>query len=115
MPTDVEIAWLAGLLEGEGCFSCSKPRQGRRAQLVVYVKMTDADVVVRAAKLIGAPSVRRVRDTRKENFSDCYQTRVSGAKAEDTMRLVLPYMGERRVAKINELLRMENLSHHDRV
>jgi hypothetical protein len=110
VPSEVEIAWLAGLLEGEGSFGAYASR-GRRPQLVAKLKMTDADVVVKAQKLMGAPSVRRECDTRKEQNSDCYVARVYGAKAETLMRLILPHMGTRRSQKITELLNMEGLSH----
>lgn len=112
-PSDLEVAWLAGLLEGEGCFSLNRDRRpgNRRPSLVVKLKMTDADVVVRAGKLMNSPSVRRERDTRKEANSDCYVSRVTGAKAERVMRMVLPHMGTRRTEKINELLNTEGLSH----
>lgn len=110
--TDVETAWLAGLLEGEGCFYVNGERRpGRRPSIGVQVKMTDEDVVVKAHKLMGSPSVRRHVDNRKEQNNDTYVTRVYGAKAEAVMRAVLPHMGTRRSQKITELLSMEGLSH----
>ena len=46
--TGIEIAWLAGLFEGEGNVSIN----GR--SLTIRIKMTDKDVVVRAATLLSA-------------------------------------------------------------
>ena len=107
---ETDTAWLAGLLEGEGYFGAYASGT-RRKQLVVKLKMTDADVVVKAHKLMETPSVRRECDTRKEQNADCYVTRAYGARAEAVMKRVLPYMGSRRTQKITELLDMEGLSH----
>lgn len=54
MPTMKEIYWLAGLLEGEGCFHAY--RQGRKKTpnplVQVQVAMTDKDVVERIAGIM---------------------------------------------------------------
>lgn len=119
-PSDTDIAWLAGLLEGEGsfCYAAPSPRPGHtcRGRISVQLQMTDQDVVQRAAGLMGCacrPGGTRVAHdgcTRKA----MWRTYLSGAPAVRTMRLVRPYMGQRRGAKIDELLALENLSHHPR-
>lgn len=53
--TPAALAWLAGLLEGEGTFEAH--RQGRRTYPRLSLQMCDEDVVVRVASLIDAPSV----------------------------------------------------------
>lgn len=105
-----ETAWLAGLLEGEGSFMVYR-RSNRRPALIVKVKMTDKDVVERAAVLMGGNKVTPEKDKR-ENNSDCWVARSHGQKAAVVMKAVRPYMGQRRGAKIDELLAMSNLSHH---
>lgn len=101
--------WLAALLEGEGWFSLKTP-QGRRPSIIVGIKMTDADVVERAACLMkGAAKPRE--DNRSVKFNTCWECVVSGAKAEKVMKDILPFMGARRRAKIRELLTTDNLSH----
>lgn len=101
--TDLEKAWLAGLLEGEGSFFLTggRPR--------VKLEMTDADVVVRAAALfpLGRTKVcsydRSLRPGR-ERMQTSYTYNWNGANAVTVMQNVLPYMGARRTAKINEIL-----------
>ena len=95
--TETEAAWLAGLLEGEGCFTLATPTCIR-----VYVKMTDKDVVERAAALMECRSVRPVKT--KDGWSDAWETAISGKRARPIMERVLPYMGHRRSARIKELL-----------
>jgi len=44
--SDVDCAWVAGLLEGEGCFHISKPGPNRpTGQLLIKCAMTDQDTV----------------------------------------------------------------------
>ena len=50
MIRNVDIAWLAELLEGEGSFVMSE------RSIAIVVKMTDRDVVERAAALLGGRS-----------------------------------------------------------
>lgn len=102
--------WLAALLEGEGWFSLKNPQGPRRPSISVGIKMTDADVVQRAACLMKGTAKPR-EDKRSERFNTCWECVVSGAKAEKVMRDILPFMGSRRRAKIVELLGTENLSH----
>jgi hypothetical protein len=93
-------AWLAGLLEGEGCFALYANRHGTRRPRVT-VKMADRDVVARVAERFGVAVV--LCRLSKPGWSDMYQVRLCGAKAEECMRVVLPLMGARRAAKIQEI------------
>lgn len=96
--TEIELAWLAGLLEGEGCFSYRKDRDIP----VLEVKMTDWDVMNRVALLFG----RRVTPIPpgREGYQPQYRARVQGEPARELMRLLKPHMGQRRAARIEELL-----------
>lgn len=103
---NLELAWLAGLLEGEGCFYLTyrKNKDGSPRPLVsVMCSMTDEDVVRKAACVAGSGYVYR-RDGRKGckpswTWQDSKVERV----AELITRL-RPFMGVRRQAKIDELL-----------
>ena len=92
--TDIEIAWLAGLLEGEGCFHFS--RTG-----MIQVSMTDKDVIERAAVLMGVQwrPIKRCIPGNKPVFI----VRVTGPRALNIMTTILPFMGMRRTAKIHEV------------
>jgi hypothetical protein len=106
----LDLAWLAGLLEGEGCFSQNKAsnRTGTSDSIRVHVGMNDMDVVERAARLLGtrllgpySPSqAHRDGCVRKPQ----YRAVVTGAKAAAWMELLLPLMGERRKAAISGCL-----------
>lgn len=92
-----EIAWLAGLLEGEGCFS------KRKNCVTIQINMTDCDVVRKSANLVGARSVGR-REDKRANCKPCFYWTIAGPRAAGWMMTVYPLMGKRRQARIRELL-----------
>lgn len=95
-PQYSDMIWLAGLLEGEGCFTASNGT----ARMVL--QMTDKDVVERAAKIMGSTVLGPYRYTVKKK--PVYVTEWGGIKALAWMRVLRYYMGERRTAKIDEIL-----------
>jgi len=111
--TGLEAAWLAGIIEGEASMQARPHDAGRRPTLAVCISMTDEDVVRFAAGLMGVrangPYKRAGRDHQVFYVAQAY-----GAKAEAVMRTVLPFMFERRAAKIRECLNTPNLSHTPR-
>lgn len=99
MRSPEEIAWVAGLLEGEGCFGL---RAGERAKYPrVTCAMTDADVLSKLNSIYpGSVKPRRVRGNRKP----CWVWDLS--MREDLVVLlndIRPHMGDRRGAKIDEI------------
>ena len=100
--TEAEIAWLAGLLEGEGCFRLSNGRYPS-----IWLGMTDEDVVRKAATFLQSKVYITLRKVPRKTVFTAF---ISGARARDLMKELLPYMGERRSAKITEVL----LAHEQR-
>ena len=97
----LDVVWLAGLLEGEGTFDLHRGKYPR-----VRVGMTDRDVVGRAATLIGS----RVRLSLKPApYQATWHAEITGAKAAEVMRAVLPFMGSRRSGRIASILGAANL------
>ena len=92
--TPEETAWLAGLLEGEGCFAMGSGVQ-------VILAMTDEDIVRRAAVLMGDTRVT-VRD--RAPYKPQWKSVAYGTEAERVMRAIRPYLGSRRGAKVDALL-----------
>ena len=92
------LAWLAGLLEGEGCFNAHASSPSAR----IALNMTDRDVVERAAKLLGG----RVSLSRPatEKHKAMWHTEIGSVAGREIMELLLPLMGERRSGRIRELL-----------
>jgi hypothetical protein len=90
-----DIAWLAGLLEGEGYFAfiSDRPR--------ITISMTDRDVIEEAAKLMGDPKIYL---TKRPDKKDIFTIRISGYRAIGIMYQVLPFMKKRRTAQIFAVL-----------
>lgn len=92
--SEVQAAWLAGIIDGEGCLDA--PRGNAR----VRIKMTDHDVVLRAALLMDARTHLEIQDGRKPALV----AQVTGAKAQAVLEATLPYLGSRRASKATQLL-----------
>lgn len=101
--SDVEAAWLAGLLEGEGYFQITKPRHHHPTQVVIRLSMTDRDVVEKAARLLNnVPINQKARTSERKTIYS-----ISLSKRDEVEKIllqILPFMGNRRSQRINECL-----------
>lgn len=96
--TNEEIAWCAGLFEGEGSFA-TMGKTG--AQLVLG--MTDADVVERFARLVGCGNI--YVDKSKKYRKPFYRWVVTKrGDVERVTLLLLPWLGDRRAGKAVDVL-----------
>ena len=105
--TPEQTAWLAGWLEGEGCFMfkevCSSNASPR---IIVQAFSTDKDVVERVARLMGI-SLYRIKP--RDHYagwtsSEGWRANVEGQKAVDLMTAIRTMMGARRGAQIDKAL-----------
>ena len=90
--------WLAGILEGEGCFL----KQTKNTRICISVQMTDEDVVARVANILNS-SLMKVK-SKNPKHKDSYVTRVYAKNAESVMREIFPLMGIRRKDQIQKAL-----------
>lgn len=97
--TAAETAWVAGVLEGEGCFDYNRTPKYPRIRL----EMTDGDVVHRVQALTGG-SIRLPRNRHPSKWKDSVLLTLNGDRAVSVMRAIRPWMGERRQEKIDTLL-----------
>ncbi len=97
-----DLGWVAGILEGEGCFYTKVVKNGESFSLAtrIIVSMTDKDVLIRFQHLcggwIGGPYLPR------KSVRQVWSWNLWGANAVALMKKVRPYMGERRSRKIDE-------------
>jgi hypothetical protein len=98
-PVDLpSTAWIAGLFEGEGTISV---RPGR---VSVVLAMTDRDVIARLHALTGLGTFSESQP-RNVKWKRVYWWRVTyGPDVADFLRLVRPWLGERRAARADEAL-----------
>jgi hypothetical protein len=93
--TSLDIAQMAGLLEGEGCF-----RMMRQGSPLIYLRMTDLDVVLWAA---GFWAVKPSTLNRKDRQT-IYTIVCTGKVAVGWMLTMYKFLGARRRSKIREIL-----------
>lgn len=97
--------WLAGLLEGEGCFSLHKQNTGTGYRVAVIVSMTDQDVIESVHKVAGVGHIGGPYEDKRDNHSDYWKWWVGNREEVKTLLLrVRPYMHKRRTDKIDTLL-----------
>ena len=100
--TQKEIQWLAGFLEGEGCFFTSPTGSPG-----VKALSTDRDVMEKYGGLINRPVRGPYADNR--GHKDRWEVNLYGQPAADLMTLLLPHMGLRRSEKIKEVIASASL------
>jgi len=91
------MAWLAGLIEGEGSFYFGDTP-------TIEIQMTDEDVIQRAAALANV-HVRAPYRCKKGNRKLVYSFCVCGTKAIALMMTLYSFMGSRRREKMREVIR----------
>jgi hypothetical protein len=98
------VAWLAGLLEGEGSFLSA--RLGRYCYPRVQMTMCDRFVLERAMSLMPSSHLYAVRNDRgiARGWSQSWIVTVNGPPAAAVMSAVLRWMGSRRTSAINRSL-----------
>lgn len=93
----LNIAWVAGIVEGEGSFHI------KNGCPYIQVQMTDKDVVERLRGYMGATERKPWR--RKDGHKVVYSCCLTGVKAIQWMMTLYVLMGERRKAKIAEIIK----------
>jgi hypothetical protein len=93
-----DIAWLAGLAEGECCLTLH-----RKLYPQIQLAMADEDVIRRAAALFGVATTYCYPPTLR-GYKPVYRCYVNGTKAVGWMMTLYSFMGERRKSKIREIL-----------
>jgi hypothetical protein len=95
-PTDTQLAWAAGLFEGEGCISVIP------SGIRLYLSITDRDVIEKFASIVGGNITKATTDYRRTKPLH----RWAQGKQEEVIRtltLLWPYLCERRKLRAIEL------------
>jgi|SRR5688572_15077254 len=94
-----EIAWAAGLFEGEGCFSYDKTYGSCR----MIVGSTDLDVLDKFKNIMGIGSI--TKDKEKPNRKPAWRWQTTNREEFDYgSDLLRPWLGVRRTARLNEII-----------
>jgi hypothetical protein len=98
--TDRDLFWLAGLFEGEGCADWRK----RERTLRLRIQMTDRDIVERVARIWDTSLCGPYSWPKKPQNLPIWTAAIQGRKAVLWALALLGLMGQRRKAKLTELL-----------
>ena len=102
--TEIEIAWAAGLFEGEGCIEISGKNRSRTG-VRLYVVMADKDVLERFEAIAGCGTIRLLRapSILKPHWKPVWRwTTGQAAECRRLLGLWSPYLGDRRTKKAAE-------------
>jgi hypothetical protein len=90
---DTDLAWAAGIIDGEGCISLN---QEKRTQYLLRLTVTNTNLLLltRIQELFGGNicPMKRYQD----HWKDRWQWDLKAAKAERALRAVLPYLVAKR-------------------
>lgn len=104
--TDVEIAWLAGILEGEGCFDFMSPNKDGKQYPRIRIEMKDEDIIERVHGLLKPLGARGKIRNRKGKLPQHSETYLFSCATKSVMAEILPlihpFMGKRRREIIDE-------------
>lgn len=109
MITPEQIAWAAGLIEGEGSIqSAVRSRRGSNGEPLLYVRirvvMTDRDVLERLASIFGGTAVVEYRNLQGLGTKQLYRWEIgTRAAVTEVCDLIYPWMGSRRREQIDRL------------
>lgn len=97
--TPEQIAWVAGIVEGEGCFTM------RRWSAVLSVIMTDFDVVRRLRHVTKLGRLYGPYPRKEKNYKPSLRWSVGNrVELREVTRLLLPWLGARRAAAARQVL-----------
>lgn len=105
--TESQIAWCAGLFEGEGCISSHK--YGSKTYPRLTIRMSDGDVVKKVRRFMGGlvygPTIPKYGLGKKPLF--VWQLYDQGS-VWPGLRLLYKHLGKRRKARAKDMLKILN-------
>lgn len=94
VPSETDLAWAAGIIDGEGCimlcFNGNRPRVGRYHQVRLVVTNTNAPLIRKMRVLFGGSIFKCKKQ--KDSYRQKAQWTVTGALAVACLSSVVPYM-----------------------
>jgi hypothetical protein len=97
---EIDVAWAAGLFEGEGCISYGV----KRGNVIVQVRMTDRDIIERLHAVVPCPKIGIVLPKSDHHKTQYRWTLTAPDRIREFLNMTLPYFGERRSTRAQELL-----------
>ena len=110
MDSSNELAYLAGVFDGEGSFGVWSRGKNKKKGYRASIDMTDADVIMKFLVYFQAGHIIFIMP-RKNHHNPCYRLKVDLEKAVEIVRKMLPYLSKRRQIQFHETVgKYENRS-----
>jgi len=96
--TDTELAYLAGIIDGEGCFFIGLFRTKATKNLLnyhTYIKISNNEksLIDWIREKAGATNIQQERPTRKSLVNrSCYSSQITGTTLDALLPKILPYL-----------------------
>lgn len=106
-PSNCEIAWAAGLYEGEGWISVERHQYKDTVcyYTVLGIDMTDKDILDRFPEIFDYGSVKPKKKGKKDHYKEQFTWRVyKYSKILEVVELISPWLGKRRLLQIETAL-----------
>ena len=101
MDSSNELAYLAGVFDGEGSFGIWSRGKEKSPGFRASVEMTDADVIMKFLIYFQVGQILFIKP-REEHYKPIYRWKVDLEKAVEVVRKMLPYLSKRRQTQFHE-------------
>ena len=95
-PSDAELAYVAGVMDGEACVTILRQKFPRKFQyrLFIVVSNTNKEVILYLHETMGCGRIHPLRRTnaKRDVWMDVWQWQVSGSEAYAMLLMVQPYL-----------------------
>ena len=120
-PSDVELAWITGIWEGEGSWGYRKGRKDRKhlngkiydekPHLRMTLQMNDKDIMERVARIMDGRKITLCtggKVHKERGIKPGYILNLSGVSAVRWTELMMPHLGKRRLEKYEHIMEKIN-------
>lgn len=103
---EIQVAWFAGLFEGEGCLGYyPDKRRPSTGSVRLYIESTDKDIIDKLTPLWGGKVWESNYPSKPAHCKDSWRWGVSTRQGvRDIIKEIYPYLSDRRRAKCDEVL-----------
>lgn len=106
----VDLAWAAGLFEGEGCASRTQHKVTNRVYIYLSLYSTDLDTIMRFHRVIGCLGTVRIHNRGRHAQPHHKTTFVWSSSGKDALCLLMHpgfvgLLGDRRSRRVSEIVR----------
>jgi LAGLIDADG DNA endonuclease family protein len=99
---DVDAAWLAGLVDGEGHIRLDDPNKTGRLYLRICLVNTNYELLERVNEVVGAGTIH-TRKKGQEHHKDSWAWQIGGKAAEQVLGQILPWLIVKREKAVEAL------------